>query len=145
MLPYRERLWSSPWTFVSTALIIPAVLLVFIPISLVAGAVIAIVLYGGCVVTLVVSAPVVTVTVDELRAGRAHISRQLLGTAHVFTGDEAFIERGQRLDARAWLLLKGSIRSVVKVPLADANDPAPYWLISSRRPDALAAAINARE
>ncbi|MCU1417394.1 MAG: hypothetical protein JWP32_1568, partial [Schumannella sp.] len=28
---YRERLWPAPWVFLSTALVIPASLLVFLP------------------------------------------------------------------------------------------------------------------
>ena len=31
------------------------------------------------------------------------------------------------------------------IPLADDSDPTPYWLVSSRRPDALAAALGHTE
>ena len=34
---YRERLWPAPWVFIATALVIPASLLVFLPISLPRG------------------------------------------------------------------------------------------------------------
>jgi hypothetical protein len=30
---------------------------------------------------------------------------------------------------------------VVRVELTDPEDPTPYWLVSSRRPDALARAL----
>jgi hypothetical protein len=46
------------------------------------------------------------------------------------------------LDVRAWLLIRGWIQPLVRVPIIDENDPAPYWLISSRHPQKLAAAIN---
>lgn len=141
---YRERLWASPGIYLACALIVPAVLLVFVPISWVAGIVVAVALYAACVALLVVTAPVIEVTDDALRAGRARIPLEVLGRAERFTGEEAVLERGQRLDARAWLLIRGWIRPVVKVAVLDPLDPAPYWLLSSRHPGRLAAAINER-
>ena len=44
------------------ALVIPAALLVFLPIDQVAGMVVAAVLFGGCVILLVVGSPVLAVT-----------------------------------------------------------------------------------
>ena len=58
-----------------------------------------------------------------------------------YVGDEAVLERGRRLDARAWLLIRGWVKPVVKVQLLDAADPAPYWLVSCRRPEALVTAV----
>jgi hypothetical protein len=139
---YRERLWASPWMFVATALVIPASLLVFAPISMVAGVITAIVLYSGCVALLVLASPVVEVRDGKFTAGKAQIETRLLGDAEASVGEEARQERGPRLDVRAWLLIRGWVDGVVRVPLEDENDPAPYWLVSSRRPTKLAAAIN---
>ena len=72
---YRERLWPAWWVFLATALVIPASLLVFLPISVVAGYVAAGVLYGAIVVTLLLTTPVIEVTEGMLRAGRARIER----------------------------------------------------------------------
>lgn len=141
---YRERLWPAVWLFIASALLIPASILVLAPISLVAGIVTAIVLYGACVAGLFLSAPVIEVADGALHAGRAHISIRLTGSTEAFTGQAAWKQRGPALDVRAWLLIRGWVDGVVKVPLlADAEDPAPYWLISSRRPKELAAAIEA--
>ncbi|SDN19460.1 Protein of unknown function [Cryobacterium flavum] len=142
MPDYREKLWPNAWAFIVTALVIPASILVLVPISLFAGIVTAAVLYGGCVLLLVLASPVVRVQNGELIAGPATISTTLLGQATVFDGAEATQERGPRLDARAWLLIRGWIKPVVRVPIVDATDPAPYWVISSRHPIELAAAIN---
>jgi hypothetical protein len=141
MTRYRERLWPAPWLLIASALVIPASMLVLAPISMLAGIVTAILLYGGCLALFLVGAP--TIEVDEriLRAGRASVSLELLGKPRVFTGEEATLERGQRLDARAWLLIRGAIDPVVTVPLHDPADPTPYWVISTRRPRELAAAI----
>ncbi len=138
---YRERLWPAPWVFVATALVIPASLLVFLPISTTAGIICAIVLYGAIVVTLFVTTPVVEVTDAEFGAGRAHLPRTAVAAVEAFDGAEATAERGTRLDARAWLLLRGWISGVVRVDLNDPDDPTPYWLVSSRHPRRLAAAL----
>ncbi|WP_308464726.1 DUF3093 domain-containing protein [Rathayibacter soli] len=137
MVLYRERLWPAPWLFISTALIIPACILVFAPINMAVGVILAIVLYAVCVWMLLNSAATIQVTEESFSAGRARIERSLLGNAQAYDGDEATLQRGQKLDARAWLLIRGWVKPVVKVAVLDVNDPAPYWLISTRRPGEL--------
>ncbi|PPF67753.1 DUF3093 domain-containing protein [Clavibacter michiganensis] len=139
--PYRERLWPAPWLFVATALVIPASLLVFLPISVLAGVVVAIVLYAGVVATLVLTSPVIEVVDGRLHAGRASIDVAQLGEPEGFRGAEAVAERGVRLHARAYLVIRGWVDPVVRVPLMDPTDPAPYWLVSTRFPERLIAAI----
>ena len=140
---YRERLWPAPWLFISTALVIPASLLVFLPISTLAGVIVAIVLYSGCVAALIAGGPVIEVDSGEIRAGRARLPLSIVGSVEGFSGDEARAERGQRLDARTWLLIRGWIAPVVKIQILDERDSAPYWVVSTRRPDAVVAAITA--
>lgn len=139
---YRERLWPAPWVFIATALVIPASLLVFLPISPIAGVVVAIALYAAIVGVLLASTPLIEVGDDELRAGRARLPRGIIASATAFADDEASAERGVRLDARAYLLLRGWVPGVVRIELDDADDPTPYWLVSSRRPDELARALS---
>lgn len=141
MTLYREKLWPAPWLFLGSALVIPASLLVFLPIDPRAGVVVAVVLYAACVAALIVGSPVVEVTETEFRAGRARLPLEIVGSATAFRGDEAQLERGQRLDARAWLLIRGWISPVVKVEVLDETDPAPYWLVSTRQPDAVIDAL----
>lgn len=134
---YRERLWATPWLFISTILVVPAVMLVFAPINFAVGVVLAIVFYAAIVVALLVTAPVIRVTADQLIAGHARIPLEFIGQPLAYRAEEATLERGQRLDARAWLLIRGWIKPVVKVPVLDVDDPAPYWLLSTRNPDQL--------
>ena len=134
---YRERLWATPWLFISTLLVIPAVMLVFAPINFAVGVVLAIVIYVAWAVFLVATTPVIRVTKEELVAGNARIPLGLTGEPTAYRGEEATQQRGRLLDARAWLLIRGWIKPVVKVPVLDVDDPAPYWLISTRNPDQL--------
>jgi hypothetical protein len=138
---YRERLWPAPWVFVATALVVPASLLVFLPISLPVGAIVAVLLYGAIVVVLLLTTATIEVSGSEFRAGRARMPRSVIARARAFEGAEATAERGVRLDARAWLLLRGWIPGVVRVELDDPADPTPYWLVSTRHPEELEAAL----
>jgi hypothetical protein len=139
---YRERLWPAAWLFISTALVIPASLLVFLPINETAGIIIAIVLYAGCVASLLIASPLITVNSTEFVAGKARIPLSLVGTLTGFRGAEATQQRGPRLDARAWLLIRGWVDPVVRLEVLDVKDPTPYWIVSTRRPDELIAAID---
>jgi hypothetical protein len=138
---YRERLWPAWWVFLATALVIPASLLVFLPISEIAGVVSAIVLYGAIVVVLLATSPVIEVTDGMLRVGRARIERSFIGAVSAHRGAEATAERGVRLDARAYLVLRGWVSGVVRIEITDEADPTPYWLVSSKNPERLAAAL----
>ena len=139
---YRERLWPAPWVFIATALVIPASLLVFLPISLPVGVAVAVLLYGAVVGVLLLTTATIEVTESHFRAGRARMPRSVVSRAQAFVGAEATAERGVRLDARAWLLLRGWIPGVVRVELDDPADPTPYWLVSTRNPSRLSAALN---
>jgi hypothetical protein len=139
---FRERLRPAVWVYLATALVIPASLLVFLPISLAAGIAVAAGLYLGIVALLFATTPTVEVADGELRAGRARIPLKFVARASGFRGAEATAERRTRLDARAWLLLRGWIDPVVRIELDDPDDPTPYWLVSTRHPEELAAALS---
>ena len=138
---YRERLMPTVWMYIFIALVIPATLLVFLPISPPVGIAVAVLLYLGAIGSLIYTAPVIAVAGGELRAGRAHIPVSLLGEPVAFRGEEATLERGRRLDARAFLCIRGWVKPVVRIPVTDPADPVPYWLVSTRTPEKLIAAI----
>ena len=48
---------------------------------------------------------------------------------------------GVDADARAFLLTRPYLHRSVQVPLHDPSDPTPYWLLSTRHPERLAAAL----
>ena len=78
---------------------------------------------------------------DPFRAGRARIPVALLGAPEALDAEAMRQARGPGLDARAYLCLRGWISAGVRVPVLDPRDPAPYWLVSSRRPEDLAEAL----
>lgn len=87
----------------------------------------------------------VRITVDDgtLWAGRAHIAGQHLGRAEALDAEQTRRTAGVEADARAYLLLRPYLKRAVKVEVVDPADPTPYWLVSSRHPEALADALHA--
>lgn len=141
MESYRERLWPAPWIALVAALAIPASLLTFAPVSVLAGGIVGVVLAAGVIGVAALTAPTISVADGMLRAGTARVALSLVGTTIVARGDDARQARGPLLDARAFLVLRPDVDSVLRVELTDADDPTPYWLLSTRRPEELAAAI----
>lgn len=76
-----------------------------------------------------------------LYAGPAHIAVHHLGTAEALDKDATRRVHGPEADARAFLHMRPYISRSVKVAIEDPSDPAPYWLISTRHPRRLAAAL----
>ena len=57
------------------------------------------------------------------------------------SADKAALLRGPRADPAAHLFLRPYVKRAVYVGVADPSDGVPYWLISTRHPDRLAAAL----
>lgn len=144
---YRERLWPAPWIFLGSALILPAVILVFAPINFIVGVILAVALYLGCCAVLVWASPVIEVTESQLAVGSARLPLVFAGDATPLTTKEATrLAVGPELDARAWLCLRGWVGTSLRINIDDPNDPVPYWLFSTRQPNDVARVIaDARE
>ena len=143
--PYRERLhvplrwWVQGVMFIVTVWIavilwVPAPLAWTITGVIVALFALAMHSYGS-----------ITIEVRDgwLYAGKARIQTGFLGECRALTAEEAWQVAGPQADARAYLLLRPYVRRAVKVQIQDPADRTPYWLIASRHPDQLAAALTA--
>lgn len=138
---YRERLWPSAWLWFLVLLISAMTILVAYPISPVAAAVVFFVVLALLAAWLVSLSTTVAVTADRFVVGRASIERRFLGEAVALEGDDATHAKGPGLDARAYLHLRLWLKDVVRVQIDDPDDPTPAWLISTRHPRELAAAL----
>ena len=84
-----------------------------------------------------------TVQVEE---GGVRVDRSLLDWHHVgrvqpLDAAQTRARMGTDADARAWVVQRPWLTEAVEIQVSDAADPHPYWLISSREPVLLAAAI----
>ncbi len=85
----------------------------------------------------------VAVDGGTFRAGRAHIALAHVGAVTALDAEGVRRQAGVDADARAYLLLRPYLKRGVRVDITDPDDPAPYWLVSCRRPDSLVAALEA--
>jgi hypothetical protein len=90
---------------------------------------------------------VIEVGDGTLRAGRDTLPLVNIGNVVALDEEQAAMLRGPRADPAAHLLLRPYLKKAVYVAVADpaASTPvnAPYWLLATRRPGELAAAIEA--
>lgn len=142
---YHERLTPGPWMFVTLLIMVPAVMLVMTPLNQDLAIPVAVVLYITIAASLLLAAPTVSVHDGVLTAGTARIPVEQLGAIDLLSGEELREAIGPKLDARAYLMVRGYIHSGIRVVVADATDPAPYWVITSRKPQTLRAAIVAAQ
>jgi hypothetical protein len=78
----------------------------------------------------------------EFRAARARIGVEHLGRADVLDAAATRLALGPDADVRAFLVTRPYLKQSVRVVVVDPADPTPYWLVCSRRPEALAAVLN---
>ena len=140
---YSERLHVPLRWWVQATMLLATVWLAFVVAmppwvaSLLAGGL----LLATYAFFLWVGSAVVTVRDGELRAGRAHIATGLLGPAEGLDAAETRRVHGVDADARAFLVTRPYLKRSVLVPVLDPADPTPYWLVSTRHPARLAAAL----
>ncbi len=141
--PYAERL-SVPlrWWVQGTMLVATVWLAVVVALPPTgAWSVTGLLLLGMTLLFLSYGGVRLRVEGGEFHAGRARIAVGLLGPVSALDADETRRRAGVDADARAYLVLRPYLKRAVLVRLADPADPTPYWLVSSRHPDALAAAL----
>jgi hypothetical protein len=103
---------------------------------------------GTTVATLLVAAAifasaaiVIRVDPDQIRVGRASIEHAYIAGCRALDAEETRRRGGVDADARAHMVLRPYVKTAVEITLADPDDPVPYWLVSTRHPQRLAAAM----
>lgn len=142
---YAERLFVPLRWWVQGTMLVATLwlaLVVAVPLTL-AWAVTAVCLAVMTALFVSYGAARVEVADGWLEAGRARIELVHLGPAEPLSPEEARLVAGRDADARAFLLIRPYLKRAVRVPVLDPSDPTPYWLIATRRPDRLAAALSA--
>jgi hypothetical protein len=129
------------WWLIATALVLTLWVITAVPAGNVAGFAVAGVATVLLVTLFLRYGAVVEVDAQMLRAGRARIERHYLGTAEALTGEAARNAFGRDCDPKAYLVLRSYAPGAVRVEVTDPQDPAPYWLIATRNPQRLAAAL----
>ncbi|MEV8535389.1 DUF3093 domain-containing protein [Streptomyces sp. NPDC051211] len=83
----------------------------------------------------------VRVVNGALAAGDARIPVAALGEPEVLDAEQARAWRTYKADPRAFMLMRSYVPTAVRVEVTDPSDPTPYVYVSTREPEALAAAL----
>lgn len=140
---YRERLLPGPAGVGAVVLFAVMSGIVVLVSNTVAAVATTVVVLAVGLVLVIVTSPVVEVRGGELRAGRAHISAALLGEVTELDAAGVRTALGPAFDPRTYACLRTWTKGAVTAPVVDPADPTPSWLVSTRRPAALRAAIEA--
>lgn len=77
----------------------------------------------------------------ELRIDKAHIDLKYLGKITVLDSDAMRLLRTRDADPAAFLAIKFWSSKGIKVEIVDPRDSTPYWLVTSKRGEKLAALL----
>jgi Protein of unknown function (DUF3093) len=142
---YREtlRVPASYWL-----LAIPVVALLGAELFAGFSSVVAIAVYAVFVIVvggflLAWGAARIEVADGVLRAAGDALPLSAIGEALPLDASQAAVLRGPKADPAAHLLLRPYLKKAVYIGLADPASEAPYWLVATRRPAELAAALTA--
>jgi len=83
----------------------------------------------------------ILISESELRIDKAHIERKYLGKVTVLDSDAMRLLRTRDANPAAYLAIKFWAAKGVKIEITDPRDPTPYWLITSKRGEELAASL----
>lgn len=87
----------------------------------------------------------VAVVGDELRVDDARLPLRFIADAIPLDAEGRRELLGPSADPLAFVIQRPWVSGMVQVVLDDPADPTPYWLISTRHPQRLAAALGAGE
>lgn len=84
---------------------------------------------------------IISITTEELRINNAHIEIKYLGKATVLDAAAMRLLRTRDANPAAYLAIKFWTPTGIKIELKDPRDPTPYWLITSKRGEEIAALL----
>ena len=134
---YSERVLPNFGTFAAVFVLLPSTVIISEPFDLRIGLIIGVLGVGAIWSLLILRAPSIVVSDKELQVGSVIIPRRFIGEPVAIGKGEIFAERGPNLDPAAHKVFQGSVRTAVKIPIIDPEDPTPYWLVSTRNPTRL--------
>ncbi|MHB1063199.1 MAG: DUF3093 domain-containing protein [Georgenia sp.] len=151
---FTERLTPpAGWHVVSLLLGVGAFLALTPLVAQVVAVAVGAVVAASVSAALVLSSPTVSIATEagtadggtpaglRLRAGGAVIPVEVLGTAEVLDAAGVRAWLGPDADARAHVCHRAWMPAAVRITVPDPRDATPYWLVCSRRPAQLVAAL----
>ncbi len=129
--------------YLAFSLLSPMVLLAAAPFGWTLAIALGTVTLLAVLVLASVLSPLIVIDGERLLAGRMSIPLSAVGNVSVIPAEDLRTELGPGLDARAQLMIRGDLKTSVKIEIVDPNDPTPYLVVSTRRPAELVSALRA--
>jgi Protein of unknown function (DUF3093) len=140
---YRERLFAPPlWWVVGMITMLTFGAIVWTGFDLL----ITLAVFGTLIVVTAAfllnwGRAVIEVTAGELRAGDATLPLAMSGEVQALSEAQTRALIGPRADPTAHILIRPYLRCAVYIEVKGPDPASPYWLIATRHPAELAAAI----
>jgi len=143
MRDYREQLRApASWWLLGLLCVVMFGTTLWAGFSLLVAVAVYAVLGAGCAAALLLwGSATIEVTGGQLRAGSSSLPLSQAGEVTALDEAQARALRGPRADPAAFLLLRPYLKRAVYVEVTGQFSARPYWLIGTRRPAELAAAI----
>ena len=143
MRDYREQLRApASWWLLGLLCVVMFGTTLWAGFSLQVAVAVYVVLGAGCAAALLAwGSATIEVTGGQLRAGSSSLPLSQAGEVTALDEAQARALRGPRADPAAFLLLRPYLKRAVYVEVTGQFSARPYWLIGTRRPAELAAAI----
>lgn len=141
---YSERLWAPPWLWLVAAMWPLTLGIAYgYVLGLGVGLAVTLLLTVLVVAGLVKVSARIELTPTGLLVGRAFLETEYFGPIAPLDTEQTRHAMGPGADARAFAATRGWVGESVQLTVEDVRDPTPYWLVSTRRPKQLAAAVSA--
>jgi hypothetical protein len=139
---FQERLWPSLGMWVFAFIMTSSLGIAYSQAyGKELGFIVAISTTLAVVIGLIVNTPLIQVDELNLRAGRARLPLEFVGKVQILDDVQSRRARSTDANSNAHFQLRGGIKGSVIVEVTDPQDPHPYWQVSTRKPDALIAAL----
>ncbi|GAB3280429.1 DUF3093 domain-containing protein [Kineosporia babensis] len=129
-----ESLWPTPGVWLGFTAFGAAFGLIPGPINVPFAIGTAVVMAAVVLGLVVLWTPRLDLTKGVFSAGRAKVPATLVAKVEPLDAAEMRTALGAGLDARAYRSTRAWVKTGIKVTLDDPQDPTPYWLLSTRRP-----------
>lgn len=142
-MSYVERLRVPLWWWLIALLLVATAavaILAYVP-PVPGSAVLGLMAAAVALVVFSYGHTAIRVSDGALKVGRNSIGGEWIGSAEVLDRAASAHALSAGADTTDLLLTRPYIGELVRVSIADAADPHAHWLVSSRRPGALAEAV----
>ena len=140
---FRERLGPPWWVWVVGALLgAPLAVAYGAAFGSLSGWLVCAAYLAILCITLIATSPVICVDDLVIRAGRARLPLHYVGTVSALYPERMSNAKGINGDRAAYLVIRNwCSHTGVLIEVTDETDPHPFWLVTSRDPQGLAAAL----